>query len=503
MVAEPFDELPPALLAGFADCLWRMDREGVVIAGGPLASLLAEAPAWVGRPFADCVEPQDRPLAERLWGEARAARAPVEGALRLRIGGATDDLLHLRLAPGSDGGWHGVARRMSGEERQAEAHSRLIETIDDGFCTIELMPGADGRPADYRFLTVNSAFERQSGISDAAGRTAYELVPDLPRKWLEIYGRIARSGRAERFEEVQEAPPRYYEVYATPIERTGGTRLAVMFRDILPRRQAEERLSASERRLTTLVQGMPQLVWRASAVGRWTWVSPQWTTYTGQTMAEASGFGWLKAVHPDDRPRVLAAWREAGARGEFRAEIRIRGGAESSERWFQARALPVLDERGAVAEWIGTSTDVDDLHQLRGRQEVLLAELQHRTRNLLGVVASVAERTARNASSLEDFLPRLRERLLALSRINGLLSQLDRGQRVTFDALIRAELEARGFLDPHGDARVILDGPDGVRLRSASVQTFALAIHELASARGGTRRGSPVHALHTRIASGF
>lgn len=481
MVAEPFDELPPALLAGFADCLWRMDGEGMVTAGGPLSSPAAATPAWPGRPFVDCVEPQDRPLAERLWAGALAARTPVEGALRLRVGDAADGLFHLRLAPASDAGWHGIARRMSGEERQAQAHGRLIETIDDGFCTIELMPGADGQPSDYRFLSVNSAFERQSGIRDAAGRTAFELVPDLPRKWLEIYGRIARSGRAERFEEAQDEPKRFYEVYATPIERTGGARLAVMFRDILPRRQAEERLSASERRLTTLVQGMPQLVWRASAVGRWTWVSPQWTAYTGQTMAEANGFGWLKAVHPDDRHRVIVAWREAGARGEFRAEIRIRGGPEAAERWFQARALPVLDERGAVAEWIGTSTDVDDLHQLRGRQEVLLAELQHRTRNLLSVVASVAERTARNASSLEDFLPRLRERLLALSRINGLLSQLDRGQRVTFDALIRAELEARGFLEAHGDARVILDGPDGVRLRSASVQTFALAIHELAT----------------------
>ncbi|WP_416357724.1 PAS domain-containing protein [Aureimonas phyllosphaerae] len=480
MVPEPFDHLPPDLLAGFVDCLWRMDRDGIVTAGGPIASHAADASAWAGRRFVECVDPQDRPRAERLWSEAVAGQAPVEGSLRLAADGGRD-LFRLRLVPVTNGGWHGIGRRVSQDDLQAEAHRRLIETIDDGFCTLELIPGADGQPVDYRFLSVNPAFERQSGLADAAGRTALELVPELPQEWLKIYGRIARSGEAERFEEEQKSPHRFYEVYATPFDRSGLGRIAVLFRDILPRRKAEERLSTSERRLTTLVQGMPQLVWRASAAGRWTWASPQWAAYTGQAMVEASGFGWLKAVHPDDRQRVVTAWREAGARGEFRAEIRIRGVEEGAERWFQARALPVLDERGKVVEWIGTSTDVDEMHQLRGRQDVLLAELQHRTRNLLGVVTSVAERTARNAASLEDFLPRLRERLLALSRINGLLSQLDRGQRVTFDSLIRAELEARGFLDPDGDARVLLDGPDGVRLRSASVQTFALAIHELAT----------------------
>ncbi len=276
-------------------------------------------------------------------------------------------------------------------------------------------------------------------------------------------------------------PHRFFEVYATPVEPPGGSRLAVLFRDILPRKRAEEQLSASERRMTSLVQGMPQLVWRASQAGLWTWASPQWMEFTGQTAAESRGFGWLKAIHPDDRAEVVDRWRQAGERGEFQAEIRIRHPGLGVERWFQARAVPVHDDRGAAAEWIGTCTDIDERYQLQARQEVLLAELQHRTRNLLGVVASVAERTARSSRALDDFLPRLRERLFALSRINGLLSQLDRGQRVTFGELIRAELGARGALDPASAERVVLEGPEGVRLRSASVQTFALAVHELAT----------------------
>ncbi|WP_279480743.1 sensor histidine kinase [Aureimonas sp. SK2] len=478
MDAEPNDAIPSTLLTGFADALWRMDENGRVTAGAPTGLGPETAAHWKGRLWLEAVDPADRALAESLWHEASAARGALDASLRLRLDGGAAEPAQLRIVPAGEHDWHGIARRRP--DGEGDVHRRLIETIDDGFCTIQMIYDADGQPVNYRFLAVNSAFERQSGFRDAVGRTARELVPDLPRKWLDVYDRITRSGTAERFEEQQEKPRRFFEIYATPIEGPGGSRLAVLFRDVLPRRRAEAELSRSERRLSTLVQSMPQFVWRATAAGRWTWASSQWGAYTGQSGADSRGLGWLRMIHPDDRGRVAAAWAKARERGEFQVEIRIRPAGGEGYRWFHARALPVRDEAGATREWVGTCTDIDEMRQLQARQEVLLAELQHRTRNLLGVVTSVAERTARSARSVADFLPRFRERLLALSRINGLLSQLDRGQRVTFDELIRAELGARGVLDEGGE-RVVLDGPLGVRLRSATVQTFALAIHELAT----------------------
>ncbi|MGI4765361.1 MAG: sensor histidine kinase, partial [Janthinobacterium lividum] len=149
-------------------------------------------------------------------------------------------------------------------------------------------------------------------------------------------------------------------------------------------------------------------------------------------------------------------------------------------RWFQARALPVKDKGGAVVEWLGTSTDVDDLRQLRERQTILVAELQHRTRNLLGVVRATASTILRTSPGLEDFAADFQDRLGALARVQGLLSRLGDGEQVTFDDLIRTELSAAGA--PKDDAaRVLLDGPPDVFLRSRTVQTFALALHELAT----------------------
>ncbi|WAJ27009.1 PAS domain-containing sensor histidine kinase [Antarcticirhabdus aurantiaca] len=250
--------------------------------------------------------------------------------------------------------------------------------------------------------------------------------------------------------------------------------------DVTKRREAEKRLRDNRRRLRSVVEGIPQLIWRAALGGEWTWASPQWGKYTGQKGALSHGFGWLAALHPDDRGPALEGWRNADGSSYLDMETRLYDAGEGRYRWFQSRALPIRDETGRIIEWLGTSTDVDDMRQLQERQTLLLAELQHRTRNLLGVVRAMADRTAAGANSLEAFLPPFRERLAALSRINGLLSKLEHGERVTFDTLILTELGARGALEDVG-GRIVLDGPADVRLRSASVQTFALAIHELAT----------------------
>lgn len=250
--------------------------------------------------------------------------------------------------------------------------------------------------------------------------------------------------------------------------------------DITARREAEEAVRESEQRLQSLVEGLTQLVWRASEEGLWTWVSRQWVDYTGQAEAESSGWGWLEAVHPDDREVARDLWTRAAAQGGFDVEFRIRRASDGAYRWFQVRTKPVRDEVGSIIEWIGSSTDIDELRDLQERQQVLVAELQHRTRNLIGVVRQMAQRTARGSSNIDDFRDRFRDRLDALARVQGLLSRLNEHDRVAFDELIRTELAAHG-MEPGQDDRVQIEGPLGIRLRSTTVQTLAMALHELAT----------------------
>lgn len=257
------------------------------------------------------------------------------------------------------------------------------------------------------------------------------------------------------------------------------TGLVTVITDISESKAAEAKLRASEVRLQTLIEGIPQLVWRGAKDGSWTWSSPQWTDFTGIGAEASLGDGWLAALHPDDREAAREAWASAGSTGMLEFEARIRSASTGEHCWFQTRARAVRDETGRIVEWLGTSTDVNELRDLQERQRALVAELQHRTRNLLAVVRSMADRTASGSRDFEEFRAKYHARLDALARVQGLLSRLGPNDRVTFDELIDTELAAMHGGDNNGS--LMLQGPKGVRLRSTSVQTLAMAVHELAT----------------------
>jgi two-component sensor histidine kinase len=130
----------------------------------------------------------------------------------------------------------------------------------------------------------------------------------------------------------------------------------------------------------------------------------------------------------------------------------------------------VLHER---LEQYGTA-----LHRSEERLEVVLAELQHRTRNLISVVGTIAESTMRTSETFDDFKSSYRDRLGVLGRAQGLLFRKKEGDRITFDELIEAELSAHSIRVGE-DGPVTFDGPKGVRLRSSTVQILAMVLHEL------------------------
>ena len=230
----------------------------------------------------------------------------------------------------------------------------------------------------------------------------------------------------------------------------------------------------SEERLRVLVEGVPQHVWRADSGGLWTWSSPQWHRYTGLLEVESRGNGWLAAVHPDDRDGLMRAWFDVASSHAFEAECRIRNMDGSQYRWFRGRALPLLDERRRVTEWLGTFTDVDDLRQLQGRQEVLLAELQHRVRNIMAVTRIMADRTAENSTTVADYNARLKGRLDVLARTQVMLTR-ETGVGVDLRALVHDELRVQTSA-----GEVEIEGPD-VTLSAKAAEVLALALHELAT----------------------
>ena len=131
--------------------------------------------------------------------------------------------------------------------------------------------------------------------------------------------------------------------------------------DVTALKVIEEELARAEVRQRALLEGIPQLVWRAAEGGNLTWSGPQWTEYTGQAEADSHGMGWLDPVHPDDRAAALAAWSKTIETGGFEIEYRIREANTNAYRRFHTRATPVRSADGFIVEWLGTSTDIENL----------------------------------------------------------------------------------------------------------------------------------------------
>jgi PAS domain S-box-containing protein len=121
-----------------------------------------------------------------------------------------------------------------------------------------------------------------------------------------------------------------------------------------------EGLPPAERRYRALAEAMPQLVWATDARGRCFYFNRRWYEYTGLSEAESLGLGFASALHPDDREQTLARWEQAWRTGaSYAIEYRFRR-HDGAYHWFIGRAMPIYDQSGAIVEWAGTCTDIDE-----------------------------------------------------------------------------------------------------------------------------------------------
>ncbi|MDP3592168.1 ATP-binding protein [Phenylobacterium sp.] len=139
-----------------------------------------------------------------------------------------------------------VRGRQAAQDAQAVSEARyrsLFNSIDAGFCIIEMAFDAEGVAKDYRFMEVNDAFARQTGLTDAVGQWMRQLAPDHEQHWFDVYGRVATTGEPVRFENAAQAlDDRWYDVHAFRMGPAGARHVAVLFNDITDRRRSELQL---------------------------------------------------------------------------------------------------------------------------------------------------------------------------------------------------------------------------------------------------------------------
>lgn len=130
--------------------------------------------------------------------------------------------------------------------------------------------------------------------------------------------------------------------------------------DITDRKKTEMALQASEERYRTLVMTSAQLIWSTDAEGNVIEPQPTWQAFTGQADDDVMGWGWIRAVHPDDNAYVRRNWLmalESKSPATFECRLRRHDGLY---RTFNARAVPVTDQNGTLREWVGICEDISD-----------------------------------------------------------------------------------------------------------------------------------------------
>ncbi|CAN5918814.1 hypothetical protein BH24BAC1_BH24BAC1_24450 [soil metagenome] len=160
-----------------------------------------------------------------------------------------------------------VTDQVQARQRIAESEEKyrsLFQTMDQGFCIIEMIFDAENRPVDYRFQEYNQMFEKHSGLVGAVGKTARELVPGLEPHWFEIYGKVARTGEPIRFTEGSAAMGRWFEVYAYRLGDGSIPKVSLLFSDITQRKQAEEELKINNQQLKRINNDLDNFIYTAS-----------------------------------------------------------------------------------------------------------------------------------------------------------------------------------------------------------------------------------------------
>jgi PAS domain S-box-containing protein len=333
-----------------------------------------------------------RPDGEVRW-MSEVGRVEFDDARRpLRLIGVSQDITEHKRAE---------ARLRDSEAR----YLHLLASIEQGFCVMEMVYDTAGRAVDYRFIETNAAFERHTGLVDATGRRARDMVPGLEQHWIDTYARVAETGTTARFEQGSVAMGRLFSVEAVRVGEPAQRMVALLFSDITERQRWEQALQQSEARFREMADGLPLIVWVHDAQGGLEFVNATFCDFFGVTRDEMRAGRWQALTHPEDGTayvdEFIACSRE---RRPFHAEVRARA-ADGQWHWMESWARPWFGPDGAFRGHIGTSADVTErkaveqaLRDADRSKDEFLATLAHELRNPLAPIHNVAQLIELNPS---------------------------------------------------------------------------------------------------------
>jgi PAS domain S-box-containing protein len=379
-----------------------------------------------------------------------------------------------------------VFRDVTERRRAEEAQARLAAIVKSSQDAII------SKTLDSVIRTWNAGAERIFGYTaeEAIGKSITLIIP--PERLDEedlILGQIARGEPIEHFETIRVAKDGrrlHISLTVSPVRDAEGRVIGAskVARDVTERKQAEEALQASELRFRTLTAHAPVGIFMTDREGNCLFVNECWCDMAGLSLEEARGQGWVRALHPDDRERVVHEWYAAAEAGRpFDAEYRFHT-PEGKVTWIHGKAVGLCDYAGRVSGYIGTLTDITErreaveaLQEADRRKDEFLALLAHELRNPLAPlrnglqVMRLASGDAKVVAKTRDMMDRqlshmvrLIDDLLDVSRISLGKMELRRSRVLLADVVSSAVETARPALEAAGHELTVSLPPELVPL---------------------------------------
>lgn len=487
-----------AFIHATSNSVFRMSADGTVLLemSGKTLRPHDAAAAPLTTPFDDYVHPDDRSFAQQAFQDAVRECVPSELEIRAQRPDGTFGWVTCRTVPIRDelgkiiewvGSATDITQRKRTEEALLRSEARLKAAVDLVGLSLWAWDPATGA-LDW----------------DARIKAMWGLQPDAPVD-LELAFSAVRPEDRPRVDAAIAAAtdPRGNGVYAVEyrvvgiddgIERWVATYGQAMFRnnqavrligaalDVTDRKRAEERLRQSEAQIAAILEQLPVGVGLYDTEGHLIIGNAMMRSVVGNILPSRdpdSSRYWQsygsdgRALDRSQYPSARALQGETVSPGvNF-----VRTYEDGRKFWTRVSAAPFYSSSGEIAGAVSVVQDIDDEKRAQDANLVLIAELQHRTRNLLTVVRSIANQLLKSGGTREDFSIRLNQRLGALSRVQGLLSRPS-GTAVSIGELVTVELEALGT--DESDRRIRLQGPE-IALPFNVVQILALALHELST----------------------
>ncbi|WP_246775604.1 ATP-binding protein [Methylobacterium aquaticum] len=319
----------------------------------------------------------------------------------------------------------GLRRAETALRASEERFRTILDTIEAAFAIVEVKFDGDDRPVDYRFIEANPAFEREAGVN-LRGKWVTEFAPDLEQFWFETYGRVAKTREPISFENYAEAFKRWFDVRAVPVGAPDDRQIAIIFNDVTARREAEERLRASEAWARENVERVQLALAAGAIIGTWHWDLPSDRFTVDEGFARSFGLDpalgregiplarIVATVHPDDQAGLAAAIDEVVARGgAYAHQYRVRR-HDGRYYWIEANGRVDHAADGTPLSFPGVLLDVQERRIVEQERDRAIAQLRSLTETL---EQRVAERTAELMDAEEQL--RQSQKMEAVGQLTG------------------------------------------------------------------------------------